>query len=87
MRRRKKLIIAILLVILIGLISVIAGALFLPQDNELAQGSKKNILVCAIDESEPRPGMGACDMAFIVSLQDGELVNYTEIYPHRNDSP
>ena len=57
MRRRKKLIIAILLVILIGLIAVIAGELFLPHDNELAQGSK-NILVCAIDESEPRPGMG-----------------------------
>lgn len=86
MRRRKKLIIAILLVILIGLIAVIAGELFLPQDNELAQGSK-NILVCAIDESEPRPGMGACDMAFIVSLQDGELVNYTEIYPHGMTHP
>ena len=86
MRRRKKLIIAILLVILIGLIAVIAGELFLPHDNELAQGSK-NILVCAIDESEPRPGMGACDMAFIVSLQDGELVNYTEIYPHGMTHP
>lgn len=86
MRRRKKLIIAILLVILIGLIAVIAGELFLPHDNELTQGSK-NILVCAIDESEPRPGMGACDMAFIVSLQDGELVNYTEIYPHGMTHP
>ena len=86
MRRRKKLIIAILLVILIGLIAVIAGELFLPHDNELAQVSK-NILVCAIDESEPRPGMGACDMAFIVSLQDGELVNYTEIYPHGMTHP
>lgn len=86
MRRRKKLIIAILLVILIGLIAVIAGELFLPHDNELGQGSK-NILVCAIDESEPRPGMGACDMAFIVSLQDGELVNYTEIYPHGMTHP
>ena len=32
MRRRKKLIIAILLVILIGLIAVIAGELFLPLD-------------------------------------------------------
>ena len=57
-----------------------------PLINELAQGSK-NILVCAIDESEPRPGMGACDMAFIVSLQDGELVNYTEIYPHGMTHP
>lgn len=86
MIRRKKLIIAILLVILIGFISVIAGALLLPQDNELAHGTK-NILVCAIDESEPRPGMGACDMAFIVTLKDGELVNYTEIYPHGMTHP
>ena len=31
--------------------------------------------------------MGACDMAFIVSLQDGELVNYTEIYPHGMTHP
>lgn len=86
MRRRKKLIIAILLVILIGLISIIAGALFLAPDEELAQGTK-NILVCAIDESEPRPGMGACDMAFIVTLNNGELVNYTEIYPHGMTHP
>ena len=26
-------------------------------------------------------------MAFIVSLQDGELVNYTEIYPHGMTHP
>lgn len=86
MRRRKKLIIAILLVILIGLLSVIAGTLFLPHDNELSSGTK-NILVCAIDESEPRPGMGACDMAFIVTLKDGELINYTAIYPHGMTHP
>ena len=86
MRRRKKLIIAILLVILIGLLSIIAGSLFLPHDNELASGTK-NILVCAIDESEPRPGMGACDMAFIVTLKDGELINYTAIYPHGMTHP
>ena len=86
MRRRKKLIIVILLVILIGLLSVIAGTLFLPHDNELASGTK-NILVCAIDESEPRPGMGACDMAFLITLKDGELTNYTAIYPHGMTHP
>ena len=38
-------------------------------------------MVCAIDESETRPGMGACDMAFIVHLDNGTLKNYTAIYP------
>ena len=80
MKRSKKLIILILIVILIGLISVIAGTLFLGENSELSKGDKY-ILVCAIDESETREGMGACDMAFIVQLHDGSLVNYTPIYP------
>lgn len=80
MRRRKKLIIAILIVILIGLIAIIAGTLFMPANNELATG-EKNILVCALDESEARQGMGGCDMAFIIELNNGTLVNYTAVYP------
>lgn len=80
MDRTKKLIITILLVVLIGLIAVIAGALFMGSNTELTQG-EKNILVCAIDESEDRPGMGACDMAFIVTLKNGTLTNYTAFYP------
>lgn len=80
MNRTKKLIIAILIVVLIGLILIISGALFLSHDTELAQGDR-NILVCAIDEGEDRPGMGACDMAFIVRLENGTLKNYTAVYP------
>lgn len=80
MDRTRRLIIAILVVILIGLLAVIAGALFLGHDSELTQGNR-NILVCAIDESEDRPGMGACDMAFIVNLDNGTLKNYTPFYP------
>ena len=80
MDRTRKLLIAILIVVLIGLITIIAGALFIGHDTELTEGNK-NILVCAIDESEPRPGMGACDMAFIVTLDNGTLKNYTAIYP------
>lgn len=81
MNRRKKLIIAILLVILIGLIAVIAGTFMVSTNNsELAQGNK-TILVCAIDESEGRPGMGACDMAFLIKLDNGSLANYTPVYP------
>lgn len=80
MDRTRRLIIAILVVILIGLIAVIAGALFIGHDSVLTQGNK-NILVCAIDESESRPGMGACDMAFIINLDNGTLKNYTPFYP------
>jgi hypothetical protein len=80
MDRTRRLIIAILVVILIGLIAVIAGALFIGHDSVLTQGNR-NILVCAIDESESRPGMGACDMAFIINLDNGTLKNYTPFYP------
>ena len=80
MDRTKKLIIAILIVVLIGLVLIIAGALFMGGSSELSKGDK-NILVCAIDESEDRPGMGACDMAFIVHLENGNLKNYSAFYP------
>lgn len=80
MKRSKKLIIAILLVILIGLIALTVGSLYFTQDSELAKGDR-TILVCAIDESETREGMGACDMAFLIRLHDGSLVNYTAVYP------
>ena len=69
-----------MIVVLIGLVAIIGGALFLGSNSELTEGDK-NILVCAIDESEQRPGMGACDMAFIVHLDNGTLKNYTAIYP------
>lgn len=80
MNRTKRLLILILIVVLIGLVLVIAGALFLSHESELVKGDK-NLLVCAIDEGEVRQGMGACDMAFIVRLHDGSIVNYTAIYP------
>ena len=80
MDRTRKIIVAILIIVLIGLVAIIAGALFIGHDTELSEGTK-NILVCAIDESENRPGMGACDMCFIVTLKNGTLMNYTAVYP------
>ena len=80
MTRTKRLIIAILVVVFIGLIAIIAGALYMSHDSDLVQGNK-NILVCAIDEGEQRPGMGACDMAFIINLENGTIRNYSTVYP------
>lgn len=76
MKRSKKLIIAILVTIIIGLLIVIAGALFGGPD--LTQESK-DILVLASDKYE-QPN-GGVDMAFMVHLENGSLVNYTPIYP------
>lgn len=76
MKRTKKLIIAILLVILIGLLAVIAGALFVGPD--LTQ-EDKNILVLASDKYEQ--SNGGVDMAYMVRLENGSLANYTPVYP------
>ncbi|WP_407392759.1 DUF4012 domain-containing protein [Methanobrevibacter sp.] len=76
MKRTKKLIIAILLVILIGLIAVIAGALFVGPD--LTQ-EDKTILVLASDKYEQ--SNGGVDMAYMVQLKNGSLANYTPVYP------
>lgn len=80
MDRTRKLIIAILIIVLIGLFAIIGSVLFMGGETNLEEGSK-NILVCAIDESEDRPGMGACDMAFIVHIENGTLKDYTPFYP------
>lgn len=76
MKRSKKLIIAILVVILIGLLAVIAGALFMGPD--LTQ-ENKSILVLASDKYEQ--SNGGVDMAYMVRLENGHLKNYTPIYP------
>ena len=81
MDRTKKLILALVIIVLIALAAIVAGTIFLKDSgSELSDGGK-NILVCAIDESEDRPGIGACDMAFIVHLDNGTLKNYTPVYP------
>ena len=76
MTRSKKLIIAILLVILIGIWAMIAGALFIGPD---LTSESKDILVLASDKYE-QPN-GGVDMAFMVHLENGSLKNYTPVYP------
>ena len=76
MKRSKKLIIAILVVILIGLIAVIGGTFIDGPDLTL---ENKDILVLASDKYE-QPN-GGVDMAFMVHLENGTISNYTPIYP------
>ena len=81
MNRTRRIILVIIIVVLIGLAAIIAGAFILKDSSSELSNGDKNVLVCAIDESEDRPGMGACDMAFIVTLNNGSLKNYTPVYP------
>lgn len=76
MIRAKKIIIAILLVTLVGLLIVIFGALFMTPDLTM---ESKNILVLASDKTEQPHG--AVDMGYMVHLENGSLRNYTPVYP------
>lgn len=76
MNRSKKLIIAILLVILIGIWAMIAGTLFMTPD---LTSENKDILVLASDKYEQ--SNGGVDMAFMIHLENGSLKNYTPVYP------
>ena len=76
MTRTKKLIIAILIVILIGLLASIYGALNtgpnLTQEN-------KDILLLTAEKYEQ--SNGGVDMAIMIHLENGSFANYTPIYP------
>ncbi|WP_405295207.1 DUF4012 domain-containing protein [Methanobrevibacter sp.] len=76
MNRTKKLIIAILLVVLVGLLASIYGALNSGPD--LTQ-ENKDILILAADKYEQ--SNGGVDMAFMIHLENGSFANYTPIYP------
>jgi len=85
-KRSKKGIIVIFLLIL--LISVGAFGFKSDGDNQsFFLGGEHKILVLSADPSEPRPGMGAVDMAFVFTLKDGQLNNITSIYPHKMAHP
>ncbi|MEA4957522.1 hypothetical protein SDC9_30546 [bioreactor metagenome] len=82
MERKNKLIIAIAVVSAIGILAVAWGTFLHGPD--LSSGDR-NILVLAGDKTE-QPG-GAVDMAFMVTLENGSIKNYTAIYPGGKTHP
>lgn len=76
MSTRKKLILAILFVILIGLLASIYGTLNTGPDLTQESG---DILILAADKYEQ--SNGGVDMAFMIHLENGSFKNYTPIYP------
>ncbi|MDR0912516.1 MAG: DUF4012 domain-containing protein [Methanobrevibacter sp.] len=83
MNRNKKIVLAIVIVAILGIIAVgygiLSGDLQISESN-LAKGDK-NILVLCADESEPRPGLGAVDMAFVINLKNGNKESVQPFYP------
>ncbi|MDR0913035.1 MAG: DUF4012 domain-containing protein [Methanobrevibacter sp.] len=83
MNTNKKIALIVMIVSIIGIIAIGYGLITgdsIIGDSDLIHGSKK-ILVLCVDESESRQGLGAVDMAFVVSLEDGSIVKYTPFYP------
>ena len=76
MNRTKKLIIAILLVVLVGLVASIFGAL--QSGPDLTQPNSDILLLTSDKEEQSN---GAVDMAFMIHLENGSFKNYTPIYP------
>lgn len=53
---------------------------FYSHGKEKFEGNYHVLLLC-VDPSEQRPGVGAVDMAFVVNVTHGKVVNMTPIYP------
>lgn len=78
--------------IIIGLFIVILGLSVVTYENYITNsqnvfvGEKHVLLLCA-DPGEPRPGIGAVDMAFIITMNEGNITNVTAVYPHNMAHP
>lgn len=77
----KRAIAIILTIILVAGLSFVAYEYLTtsPQEN-IMKGDHKILLLTA-DPSEPRPGIGAVDMAFVISTHDGKIGDVEPVYP------
>ncbi|MDI9435214.1 MAG: DUF4012 domain-containing protein [Euryarchaeota archaeon] len=83
-----------LIIILITLILIVGAGIYVSylyiQGEGKFDGNYNVLLLCA-DPSEPRPGVGAVDMAFVVNVNHGKIVKMTPVYPgglaHPTKSP
>lgn len=85
---RKLIALIILLIIIVS--AGIYVSYFYTQGKEKFEGNYNVLLLCA-DPSEPRPGVGAVDMVFVVNVNQEKIVNMTPVYPgglaHPTKSP
>lgn len=80
---RKKIIIIFIIVLAI---IIFISSMYIKSPQNVMIGEKKVLLLCA-DPSEPRPGIGAVDMAFIITLNNGNITSIKSIYPGQMAHP
>ncbi|HIH62105.1 MAG TPA: DUF4012 domain-containing protein [Methanobacteriales archaeon] len=79
----RKIIIFIVIIILAGTIL----SFIVHKDFQNVMKGKKKVLLLCVDPSEPRPGIGAVDMAFIITLDNGDITSIESIYPGQMAHP
>lgn len=80
--RRKIIIIFIVVVAII----IFFSFMYIKNSRNVMVGEKKVLLLC-VDPTEPRPGIGAVDMAFIITLNNGNITSIKPIYPGQMAHP
>ncbi|MDX9693469.1 MAG: DUF4012 domain-containing protein [Methanothermobacter sp.] len=81
MERRTIIIFVVALSVIIFL-----SCMYIKNSQNVMVGEKKVLLLCA-DPSEPRPGIGAVDMAFIITLDNGNITGIKSVYPGQMAHP
>lgn len=73
----------IIIILILAMVGIVAGAyyLFIGNSVDVSVGEHEVLVLC-VDPSEKRPGLGAVDMAYIVTMNDGKVTNKTPLYPH-----
>ena len=71
----------IIIGIIILLLAIGCFLLYNYTEGQKAFAGDHNVLVLCTDPSEPRPGVGAVDMAFVIHLHNGKIGNITKVYP------
>jgi len=75
-----KKLIALIICILVIVSAGVLVSYFYSQGKEKFDANYSVLLLC-VDPSEQRPGVGAVDMAFVINVNGGKVVNMTPVYP------
>lgn len=77
----KKIALIFIIIILVGV--SVAGYQYYDSTTQNLSIGEKNVLLLCVDPTEKRPGIGAVDMAFVISMNNGKVINFTPVYPEK----
>ncbi|MBE6494306.1 MAG: DUF4012 domain-containing protein [Methanosphaera stadtmanae] len=78
MDQKKKIILIIIIISIIGIAAFLLNSF---NQGEAKFSGEHDILILCTDPSEPRPGIGAVDMTFVIHLSNGKMGEITPVYP------